>query len=161
MELKDMIIKKLELEKDKYNKKKIRVFNEGDNTFHGTLPLINQEKELISYNKRYDILITSKFGDEDVVNSFDLAEYLGLDINELNAYIKMNYVVVLNNEYKYYESSIDKTSPLTNLSKSWEKWNYNMDGKKPDIKHELLWISVSNANKCISYFRRNNESEVC
>lgn len=161
MEMKDIIRKKLENEVGKYNKKKIKVANQGDNDFYGVQPLLNQEKELISYNEIHDILITSKFGDEDVVNSFDLAEYLGLDINELNAYIKMNYVVVLNNEYKYYESSIDETAPLTNLSKSWEKWNYNMDGKKPDVKHELLWISVSDANKCISYFRRNNESEVC
>lgn len=160
MEMKDMIMRKLELEKNKYNKKEVKVVNEGNNEFYGVQPLLDQEKELISYNKRHDVLIISKFGDKDVVNSFDLAEYLNMDIHELNSYIKTNYILVLNNEYKQFNSCIDKTTPLSSLNKSWEKFNYNEDGHNPDLKLELLWISVSDANKIISHFRVD-KSEVC
>lgn len=160
MEMKDIIRKKLENEVGKYDKKEIKVANQGDNDFYGVQPLVNQN-ELIYYNERHDILPQSKFDNEYVVNSIDLSDYLKVDVNDVNNYIKSNCHVVVANEYKLYESRIDKDAPFTSLSKSWEKWIYNVDAANPDFNHDVLFISAKDSNKVISYFRRNNESEVC
>lgn len=133
-------------------------------TYSTEMPVI---EKIDFYNKRNNVLHFTNFGEMKVnkegnkvlhgrlTTSYDLANYLDVDLETINASIRENidskYLQCTN--YKHYDSSV-KTTGYKRLSSwmSYEEFNYEKDPNKPDIQCDVIYLNQIYANRIIRIF---------